>query len=92
MKRVLLVTIFLTVFFGYTSERGRTEDWVWLAGTYTLYRNSVLDPLARIHVATFDADESASYNRENCEIARNLFSSQPGVTVLYWCEQYRYRR
>ena len=31
------------------------------------------------HVATFDARESEQYNRANCEVAKQLFSSQPGV-------------
>ena len=54
-------------------------------GVYTLYRSSATDPLARVHVATFDASEGDDYNRENCDIARALFQDQPGVTVRYWC-------
>jgi hypothetical protein len=35
-----------------------------------------------------DGDGSAAeYNRSNCEIARSLFQSQPGVIVTYWCER-----
>ncbi len=33
-------------------------------------------------IATFDAPEGATYNRENCEIARVLFQEQPGVNEL----------
>ena len=59
---------------------------------YTLYRDSALDKSMRIHIATFDADESSqAYNKENCEIARDLFEGQPGVTVTYWCEKGYYR-
>lgn len=58
---------------------------------YTLYRDSALDKSMRIHVATFDADASQAYNKENCEIARDLFEGQPGVTVTYWCEKGYYR-
>ncbi len=58
---------------------------------YTLYRDSVLDKSLRIHVATFDADASQAYNKENCEIARDLFEGQPGVTSTYWCEKGYYR-
>jgi len=58
---------------------------------YTLYRDSVLDRSLRIHVATFDADERQAYNKENCEVARDLFESQPGVTITYWCEKGYYR-
>lgn len=53
---------------------------------FVLYRNSATDPDMRLLVASFNADESAAYNRENCEIAQSLFSRQPGVTVRYWCE------
>jgi hypothetical protein len=58
---------------------------------YTLYRNSptvgtISGDDARIHVATFDAAEDKDYNKNNCETARDLFASQPGVTVRYWCE------
>lgn len=58
---------------------------------YTLYRNGVsiapndLSRL-RLHIASFDADDGADYNWENCETARQLFQTQPGVTVRYWCE------
>ena len=58
---------------------------------YTLYRDSVLAPM-RLHVATFDANDGEDYNRDNCEIARDLFQSQPGVTVRYWCEKGRYQK
>ena len=52
---------------------------------YTLFRGSPVDKDHRYKIATFDAIHGESYNRENCIIARNLFSSQPGVTVDYWC-------
>lgn len=54
---------------------------------YTLYRGSPLGSDVRVHVATFDADEKGDYNRENCDTARRLFQSQPGVRVRYWCER-----
>jgi hypothetical protein len=57
---------------------------------YTLYRNSPAFADMRIHVATFDAAEDKDYNRDNCEIARDLFASQPGVTFKYWCERGRF--
>jgi hypothetical protein len=62
---------------------------------YTLYRSSVAISEARIHVATFDADDgiaTPSYNSENCQIAAELFQGQRGVRVRYWCEPGRYRR
>ena len=59
---------------------------------YTLYRNSITGQGKRFHVATFDADEQEDYNRGNCEIAKDLFQKQPGVTVKYWCEKGYYRK
>lgn len=60
--------------------------------TYTLYRNSVTADSLRMHVATFNASETGDYNRGNCEQARELFQTQPGVRTRFWCEQGRYRR
>ncbi len=62
--------------------------------SYTLYRNSARPngATARLHVATFDADDGEDYNRGNCEVARGLFQQQPGVTVRFWCERGRYRK
>ena len=66
-------------------------------GVYTLYRSSpkignIEGDKARIHVATFDASEGGEeYNRRNCEIARELFVKQEGVTVRYWCERGKFR-
>ena len=42
----------------------------------TLYRGSVVSGVLRVHVATFDADESYAYNWENCNIAADLFKAQ----------------
>ena len=62
------------------------------ADSWSLYRGSVIDPDARIYMATFDSLEKSydksgpSYNQTNCEIAEGLFESSPGVTVEYWCE------
>ena len=61
------------------------------ANTYTLYRQSAAGGDARVHMATFDADEREAYNRDNCDIAARLFMAQPGVSVKYWCEKGRYR-
>jgi major membrane immunogen (membrane-anchored lipoprotein) len=59
--------------------------------TYTLYRSSLADSSLRIHVATFDARDGEAYNRENCQIAMDLFQKQPGVRVRYWCEKGKFR-
>jgi hypothetical protein len=56
-------------------------------GTFTLYRNSVTDENMRIHVASFNASDGESYNRENCDQAQLLFQSQSGVKTKFWCEK-----
>ena len=56
------------------------------SSVFTLYRSSASAPGARIHVATFDANDSMAYNRENAEAAAKLFQQQPGVTVRFWIE------
>ena len=60
--------------------------------TYTLYRNGVAADTLRVHIATFDADEDADYNRENCEQARELFQLHPAARSRFWCEKGRYRK
>ena len=67
---------------------------------YRLYRSWAADTglPRRVHVATFDSCEggvpdpntgTVEYNETNCEIARNLFQSQPGVRVTYRCQRWR---
>lgn len=53
---------------------------------FSLYRTS-LAPGEKAHIATFDAREGDSYNRENCDVVRALMASQPGVSVTFWCEK-----
>lgn len=60
--------------------------------TYTLYRNGSLSDTLRIHVATFDADENADDNRDNCEQVRELFQLHPAATSRFWCESGRYHK
>ena len=64
---------------------------------YTLYRTGVGFSDMRIHVATFDSDDSKkdgfkTYNQENCNTAASLFQAQPNVTVRYWCEKGPYKK
>lgn len=69
--------------------------------TYTLYRNSSLDPNLRIHWASFDAADSGmgtmTYNQENCEMAadllrKNLRSLNNGAEpVRFWCEKGKFK-
>lgn len=60
--------------------------------TYTLYRSSIFESEMRIHMATFDADDSEKYNLENCQTAADLFQKQPGVAVKYWCEKGNFKK
>jgi len=59
---------------------------------YTLYRNSIIDNNLRIHVASFNTNEGNDYNMENCNIAKELFQSQPDVQTTYWCEKGPYKK
>ena len=59
---------------------------------YTLYRSSPTDPSMRIHIASFDSDESEKYNQENCAVVLDLMQRQPGVTARYWCEKGHFRK
>lgn len=62
-----------------------------VAQPFTLYRSSVVDPTMRVHIATFDAEQrSPTYNQENCWTAADLFMSQEGVSVRFWCEPGRH--
>ena len=50
---------------------------------YTLYRGSPIIENARIHIATFDAnDGDKAYNMGNCQIGQELFQNQYGWQVL----------
>jgi hypothetical protein len=60
--------------------------------TFTLYRNSVMDENMRIHVASFNAVDGEAYNRENCELAQQLFQTQPEVKTKFWCEKGTFKK
>ena len=62
------------------------------ADTYTLYRNSVKDSNARVHIATFDSNGGNVYNRESCQLVADLLQLQPDVKTIFWCESGRVRR
>ena len=63
------------------------------SGTFTLYRNSVIDRSMRIHVGTFDAaDGGEKYNSGNCDLAATLFASQDSVKTRFWCEKGIFRK
>jgi hypothetical protein len=86
MTRIMLVIVQLL---GLAMPAAAYES---CAPVYRLYRTQV-DLPGRVHVATFDSCEKIglprpgeTYNSSNCEIARNLFQSQPGVVVTFWCE------
>ena len=56
----------------------------------TLYRTSLIIENARMHLATFNADQGEEYNWGNCLIAAKLFQSQPDVKTYFWCEKGEY--
>lgn len=60
--------------------------------TYTLYRSSIVGSIERVHVASFDATDGEKYNRENCQLAAELFQAQPGTETKFWCEKGRFRK
>ncbi|MSP86706.1 MAG: hypothetical protein EXR38_06360 [Methylotenera sp.] len=82
MKKLITATLFI-----FSTLSACSGD-----ATYTLYRNSVTDPLMRLHVATFDAIDGVGYNQGNCQIAQELFQNQEGVTTKFWCEKRRFTK
>ena len=82
VKKLIIAILFIAPIFTACSSDG----------TYTLYRNSVIDPLMRVHVATFDSADGAKYNQENCQVAQELFQNQEGVITKFWCEKGRFRK
>jgi hypothetical protein len=69
------------------------------ASPYTLYRTSSMAPGARIHWATFNADESSPiYNRQNCGMAARLLTANMKAlngedynpALGFWCEEGEY--
>ena len=56
----------------------------------TLYRTNLIIENARMHVATFNADDGGKYNWDNCLKSAELFQSQPDVKTLFWCENGEY--
>lgn len=67
--------------------------------TYTLYRNSPVDPNARIHWASFDARDQGTgkSNEENCRAVAALLNTKLGELAgaaqpeRFWCEKGRFR-
>jgi len=66
-------------------------------GTATLYRNSPLESAVRVHIASFDADESGDFNLGNCGMASRILNAnidasaaaegkKPYENVGFWCE------
>ena len=86
MNRRLTIAALLLGFFQFSQALAQSDKEI-----YTLYRSSAIDTSMRLHVATFDAKGTESYNRENCLLAANLFAAQPGVKVRYFCEKGRFR-
>jgi hypothetical protein len=51
-----------------------------------------MDENMRIHVASFNAVDGEAYNRENCELAQQLFQTQPEVKTKFWCEKGTFKK
>lgn len=85
LSRILLVVTLQACSISVVAQPSRVDS----KDVYTLYRSSAVvgGKTWRLHVATMDAADGAEYNRGNCEVAKKLFQSQPGVTVEYWCER-----
>ncbi len=83
LYRLVKTLTFFFVLTGCQPTTGHDEN------VFTLYRSSFVGS-ARIHLATFDADERLQYNLENCKTTAQLFQRQAGVKVLYWCERGRF--
>ena len=62
------------------------------SNTFTLYRNSVIHANMRVHVASFNTTDGEAYNRENCELAQQLFQAQSGVKTKFWCEKGSFKK
>jgi len=60
--------------------------------SYTLYRDSGLDPALRVHLATFDAKDGRSYNETNCTMMADLYNEKYSDTNKAWCEQGTYKK
>lgn len=90
---VSAVRLFIQVWFGAATACGSIGQAVAEPGSanYTLYRDSLTDRSMRIHIASFDAAEGKAYNRENCELAQQLFRAQSSVKTKFWCEPGAYR-
>lgn len=71
------------------------------SATYTLYRNSPLDPSLRVHWATFDAADKGTgagdYNQANCSMAAELLNANVAKLnagqhpARFWCEKGRFK-
>lgn len=94
MKVFLMLTVLITgailsaptwAFFGLCNKTDSSK-------VYTLYRSSALYQDMRIHVASFDVDDNAAYNNENCLDAAKLRKSQKGVIAKFWCEKGYYKK
>lgn len=71
--------------------------------TYSLYRNSPLDPMLRVNWATFNARESdPNYNFRNCQMAAQLLNANMTASARlehkdrdrslgFWCESGGYK-
>ena len=55
-------------------------------GVQTLYQSTVFEPNGRIHVASFDSVEGATFNQMNCALVAELLHDEVGSRARFWCE------
>ena len=107
LPRVLIAATALAAI-GLACARTQAIDFeVGTSTEYTLYRTGVdlisnaHDETLRIHIATFDANQDSTYNRANCEFAKEYFNAnQPHylgsiystIKIKYWCEKGRFKK
>jgi len=51
-----------------------------------------MDENMRVHVATFDATDGETYNKQNCDQAQLLFQAQPDIKTKFWCEKGAFKK
>jgi hypothetical protein len=54
------------------------------SSTCRLYRTNAVENGPPVHIASFDTNEGAQVNRENCQFAASAF--QEGGMKQYWCQ------
>lgn len=93
MSRFLITVLLMVIMFIWVSACCKSPASA--TDTQTLYRNSILDPSMRIHVATFDSAEGGEfnpdYNRAACSETAKLYQENDSAQKDWWCEKGSFR-